>query len=388
MKKFICSALAIMLILVNITSTWADVQKNEITDYLDCISRYELGTIESPVYGSVGGEWVIVAMARYGTITDNYISAYKSNLKKQLDSCEGVLSTKKYTEYARVTIALTAIGENPEDFGGYNLLKPLAELDHVAIQGINGIIYALIALDCGGYDVPKPDENYKGKKTTREKLIGLILEQQLEDGGWNFAGTESDADMTAMAIQALAPYYNKDDSAKDAVDRGLERLSELQQEDGGYETGNSANCESTAQVLTALSVMNIDINDSRFVKNGKTVIDGLLMYYHDGFFSHLAGGEANQMATEQAMYAMTAFYRSISGMNGLFQMQDGITKRVLTPQETSFGNVEQNENNGIGEQNSFSKENLWKYILLFAVIAVGISSVYVYKRNVSKHVEK
>ena len=40
---------------------------------------------------------------------------------------------------------------------------------------------------------------------TREKLIQVILDAQLTDGGWDLSADKADPDMTAMAIQALAP---------------------------------------------------------------------------------------------------------------------------------------------------------------------------------------
>lgn len=348
--------MTVMLIIVNITYVQAMTvpTQNEITRYLDSIARYELTTIKNPSYGSVGGEWTIMGLARYGTITDNYISLYKSNLAKKLKACDGILSTQKYTEYARVVIALTSIEENPGNYGGYNLLKPLAEFDKVTAQGANGVVYTLIALDCGDYDIPKPGNDYKGKITTRDELVNIILNKQLEDGGWSFMGTKSDTDMTAMVIQALAPYYYKDEKVKKAVDRGLDRLGELQQKDGGYKTGKLENCESTAQVLTALSVMNIGIEDHRFVKDGKTIIDGMMKYYRNGGFSHLPDGDVNQMATDQAMYAMTAYYRSISGMNGLYKMKDGMTRRELKEEKTSENATKENTE----EQGSNKKKTL------------------------------
>ena len=348
MKKLAMIILAVLLMGVNITYiSAATPEKSEIITYLDEISRYQLENVSNPSYGSIGGEWVVMELARYGTITDRYMSAYKTNLENKLKSCKGVLSTRKYTEYARVVIALTAIEENPKNFAGYNLLKPLAELEKVVSQGANAILYTLIALDTGGYDVPEPDKSYEGKKTTREELIDMILNNQLEDGGWSLMGTKSDTDMTAIAIQALAPYYKKQGNVKKAVDRALDRLGELQQKDGGFKTGGFATCESTAQVLTALSVMNISVEDQRFVKNENTVIDGLMQYYHKGAFRHFVDGDINQMATEQAMYALTAYFRSISGMNGLFEMKDGITKRTLSAVEVSKDANSQTQDNSV-----------------------------------------
>lgn len=391
MKKFVCGFFTIILIMININIIGADavLSKTEITDYLDNIARYELEIVNNPTYGSVGGEWAVMALARYGTVTDSYLSIYKANLTEYLKSCEGVLSTKKYTEYARVVIALTAIEENPEDFGGYNLLKPLAQLENITYQGINGVVYTLMALDCGSYEIPEPDKSYSGQKTTRERLINLIINSQLSDGGWNIAGSEADTDMTAMAIQALAPYYQKEDSVKNAVDKGIARLGALQQKDGGYMTGNSPTCESTAQVLTALSVMHISVDDQRFVKNGKTVIDALLQYYDKGAFRHLMDGDTNQMSTEQAMYALVAYYRSISGMNGLFEMKDGITKRALKTEESSIRNSDtldmvSSTTDNMSAKESSQGEKFYIIIPVTIVIAAGIVYIILKKRNTNR----
>ena len=165
--------------------------------------------------------------------------------------------------------------------------------------------------------------------------------------------------MTAIAIQALAPYYNKEEKIKNAVDEGLEVLSKLQQNDGSFSSVSVKNCESTAQVLTALSIMKISVNDSRFVKNSNTVIDGLMQYYTQGGFCHLPEGEMNQMATEQAMYALTAYYRSISGMNGLYEMKDGMRRKEIkiTAESKSQGETASCEQKRNTTQQETKKKN-------------------------------
>lgn len=338
LKRIVAACTLVLILLVNANCTQGNsvFSKKATNEYLYKIAVYEQSHVENPSYGSVEGEWMMMGLARYGAVAESYIDTYKNNLKKYLKSCNGILSTRKYTEYARVIIALTSLEENPENFAGYNLLKPLAEFQKVMSQGMNGVIYTLIALDCGNYKIPEPEKSYDGNKTTREKLIGYILANQTADGGWNFAGAKADTDMTAMAIQALAPYYHKEEKVKQAVNEALNRLGELQQNDGSYCSGTLKTCESTAQVLTALSVMNVSVEDARFVKNGKTLLDGLMQYYQKNGFSHLIGGDINQMATEQAMYAMTAYYRSISGMNSLFDMADGIHRIAITiPDDSS-----------------------------------------------------
>ena len=356
MKSNVCKKISLFvlftfLILVNITTTHGKtiLNKRETEKYLDKIADYEMDKVKSPTCGSIGGEWLITGLSRYGVITDYYISIYKSNLKNCLKECSGVLSERKYTEYSRVVIALTAIGENPEDFAGFNLIQPLAELDNVKKSGANGIVYALIALDCGNYNIPEPKSSYNGNKTTRDRLIQLILDNQLQDGGWAITGKNADVDMTAMAIQALIPYYKKVERVSAAIHSGINCLAKLQESDGSFKSGGKKNCNSTSQVLMAMSELGIEIDDERFVKNDNTVIDGLLQFYSDGGFRHLENTLVNQMATEQAMYALTSYYRSICGMNRFYSMSDGIVKRTIVSEKV-------NANKSVGKKQT-SKKN-------------------------------
>ena len=74
----------------------------------------------------------------------------------------------------------------------------------------------------------------------------------------------------------------------------------------------------------ALTALGIDpTTDSRFVKNGSTVLDALAGFYvTGGGFQHTAGGERNGMATEQGYYALAAYYRFVNGQTSLYDMSD------------------------------------------------------------------
>ena len=127
-----------------------------------------------------------------------------------------------------------------------------------------------------------------------------------------------------MASQALAPYSAGNETIKAAVDKALTVLSGLQLADGGFASWGNANCESNAQVLVALTALGIDpAEDSRFAKNGKTVLDALAGYYVEGGgFKHIANGELDGMATEQGYYALAAYYRLMNKQSGLYDMRD------------------------------------------------------------------
>ena len=275
-----------------------------------------MATLGTPTVNSTGGEWMVIGLARSGRpVPAGYYDNVVEYVKAKADANER-LHPAKVTDNARVILALTAIGKDVTNVGGHNLLKGLDSMDYVQTQDINGPIFTLIALDSHNY--PTMGD------VTREKLIQVILDAQLPDGGWNLSGENADPDMTAMAIQALAPYYKTNETVKAAVDKALEALSALQRTDGGFGSWGTVNSESCAQVIVALTALGIDPTaDSRFVKNGHTVLDALAGFYvTGGGFRHTAGGERNDMATEQGYYALASYYRFLNGQTRLYDMSD------------------------------------------------------------------
>lgn len=268
-----------------------------------------------------GSEWHILGLARseYAGCDEIFEKYYEDVVKKIKDS-KGVLSKNKYTEYSRVIVAVKAIGRNPKNTGGFDMTEKLLEKEKVTRQGLNGPVWALIALNTDGY----ADSSAEFKKTAKE-YISYILDAEKDGGGWslNSSETNADADITAMALTALAPYYKEDSRVKEAADRALAWLSEVQKDDGAYASWGTVNSESCAQVTVALTSLGIDPNkDERFIKNGKSVLDGLLGFYTDGGFKHVSTGKLNAMATEQGYYALTAYFRFTGGKTSLYDMSD------------------------------------------------------------------
>ena len=148
-------------------------------------------------------------------------------------------------------------------------------------QGINGWIWGLITLDSMSYEVPE------GAYYTRDDIIVEIIKQQLTDGGFALSGKTADADITAMALQALAPYYNSEKSytytqrvnkkkvtkaVYQIVDEALECLSKQQLDTGDFASWGTENVESTDQVVVALCSLGIDpLTDKRFMKKRKYI---------------------------------------------------------------------------------------------------------------------
>lgn len=295
-------------------------------------AAYMVSAVKAPEVSSIGGEWAVLGLARSGySVPKDYFDNYYANVEKYVKSCKGVLHERKYTEYSRVILALTAIGRDPSNVAGYNLLMPLGDFDKTIWQGLNGPIWALIALDSGNYTIPK---NTTAKtQSTRQLFVDEILNRQQKDGGWTLDDTgDSDPDMTAMVLQALAKYQDQS-AVKAATDKALTFLSKAQDRNGGFASWGTVNAESTAQVIVALCELGISLDDSRFVKNGHGLIENLLTFRQsNGSFTHtLDSAEGNnQMATEQCFYALVAADRSENGKSSLYRMND-VVKNTAKP---------------------------------------------------------
>lgn len=277
-------------------------------------------------------DWMVMGLARSGKLTDEQKKEYYSRVVNYLDSEERLYAT----DYARTIIGLTSAGWDVTDVNGENLLEHLSDLDFATQSGVNAAAYTLIAYDSHDYDIPElesGDTNKKSsKQTTRQALVSYLLDAEITDedgnksGGWNYdtASKEADVDMSAMVLQALAPYYDSSSDVKAACDRTLERLSGIQKESGAFESWGSENASSTAEVIVALTALGVDVDgDQRFKKNGNSVIDGMNSLAAEGGGYRYGDDPApNSYATKQGYYGMAAYYRFLSGENSLYDMTD------------------------------------------------------------------
>ena len=272
---------------------------------LEKTARYLQAQVPEPTCTAVGGDWLVFALARSGVkVPQKYFDTYYKNTEEYVSSVNGVLSRKKNTEYSRVILALKAIGKDPQNVAGYDLLLPLGDFDETVSQGVNGAIFALLALDSRNYEIPINPE--VDTQATRELYVEEILKREIPTGGWALTGGEPDADVTAMALQALAK-YREDADVLVAVERGVTALADLQEPNGAYTSWGEENSESVSQVIVALTELGISPDDERFVKNGQTLEQVLLRFaQEDGSFRHTADGKSDEMATEQALYALAA----------------------------------------------------------------------------------
>lgn len=322
MKRIISFFIAFSLIVLPVRA-----ETPQIDEIISDTAEFVMKAVENPQIASIGGEWAVIGLLKCGeNIPKEYFETYYNNVENTVKNSNGVLSSRKYTEYSRVVLALTLIGKNPENVAGYNLVTPICDFDAVTRQGINGSIWALIALDSGNYS----------DSQTREKYLKNILENELENGGWSMSknAENADADVTAMALTALSNHMN-DDGVSDAAKRGVDCLLRIQDADGGFSTYGEATAESTAQVITALSTLGIDLES--FAKNGVTPLDALIGYYRKGEgFSHTIGGSSNLMATEQCLYALSAVKRFKEGKGGIFSYEKSFSDIAGNKSETAI----------------------------------------------------
>ncbi|HZJ76998.1 MAG TPA: prenyltransferase/squalene oxidase repeat-containing protein [Oscillospiraceae bacterium] len=345
-RKFI-SLVLILLLIISFTTPVIAVSDSSLDSIIKDMTEYIYKTVPNPQVNSIGGEWAVLGLARSDyAIPEEYYENYYKNVQSYVKSCDGNLHDKKYTEYSRVILALTAIGKNPADVEGYNLLTPLGDYDRTIWQGLNGPIWALIALDSGNYPMP---ENPEAKtQATRNMYIQKILDLRLLDGGWSLSGgidsgaEESDPDITGMALQALSKYKDRDD-VKEAIDGALMTMSDRQNNQGGYSSRNVENIESSVQMIVALGELGIPIENPGFVKDGKNILDNLVNYYLKGKgFSHTKEDSSlNQLSSEQGLYALVAAKRLRDGENSLYLMEDSLN--IDDTIDSDSGNVLENK---------------------------------------------
>lgn len=315
------SAMILSLYIVPFNAECSDHTVGEVDDLIGGIVSYKLGQAGA---GSTE-EWLGNGIAEgAGTATDWYaltlsqcgytdLSAYERSLTEYIGS-NNISSATSREKYA---LALCAAGSDS------SYISDILD-SSIGEQGMMSWIYGLHILNNG----------YTCSRFTAESVVDTILSMQYPDGGWALFGDYGDIDVTAMTVQALAPYYHSKSCVRDSVDRAVDFMSRKQLDSGCYQSFGSLNPESTAQVLTAVSALGIDCRyDERFIKNGNDLIDGIVHFrLPDGSFSHTEGGETNETATVQAYYSFVAFRRMTEGKSPLLILDNRRNKEAPQPQ--------------------------------------------------------
>lgn len=269
-------------------------------------------------------EWALFALARQRQVDGEAARAYAEKLAKTLEEKNGVLDGTKYTEYSRVVLALTALGIDPRAEAVYDLVKNITDLEKVRAQGINGVIFAVLALNSKNFG-------------DSSKMVEYIKSCEKESGGFSLDSKSSsgDVDITAMALQCLAPYKN-DKEISEIIERALYFLQASQNSYGGFvDSSGVVTAESTAQVILALCALGINPEyDSRFMVGYGNPVSALMSFYIDGEgFAHMEGGAVNPIATEQGVMALAAYKRFKDGASSLFDLSDVEIHEIKLPKK-------------------------------------------------------
>ena len=283
-----------------------------------------LSDAELFIPGNSACDWIAFAFALSGALDD--YSAYAKGLENYVTEClkkDGSLGEARATEYHRIALTARALGCDPRAFGRMPdgssadliALGTYAYSGDLGEQGLNGYIFALLTLDCDNYAVPN------NARYTRERIIDYILSSEETDGGFGLEKGNFDVDITAMALQALAPY--KDERrVSEAIERAVNRLASAMTASCAFVSSGSENLESTAQVIIALCSLGIDPEtDALFTRNGMNPVKAMELFrLPNGGFSHKFNSDGSVISCEQALRAYIALYKLKNNLGGLYNL--------------------------------------------------------------------
>jgi hypothetical protein len=161
----------------------------------------------------------------------------------------------------------------PAVLNAYNLLDSLINHERMLAQGINGPAYTLLALDAIDYFIPED------ALWNRESLLDWMVGQQKRDGGFSLdqnPAAQGDVDITAVVLQAFSRYQDNAE-VKAATEKAVNWLINQPMN----------NTESIAQTIIALSMLELDLMEERFIREENSLLDQLMQYLNtDGGFAH------------------------------------------------------------------------------------------------------
>lgn len=251
------------------------------------------------------GDWAAIALSRAGKeIPDRYLEQVKETLKENNGEFRNI------TDYERITLGILAAGGNPTNIEGYNLVEAIYN-GNLTRQGLNGVVYGLIALDSANFETPDDAE------WDRDRMITHLLAAQNEDGGWSWDGGHfADVDTTAMVMTALAPYESQS-NVEASIEAALNYI-----EDNVALIDNSS---TAAQVIIALASIGEEANQFEFEKNGESLklVDYLLSYQNEdgGFYwKDGYGSDSDVFSTDQALRSLVAYQLFLQEEEGLYHL--------------------------------------------------------------------
>lgn len=376
MKFFPIAFLSAVLCLSPLTASALDVSAAK--GYAQGIMTYEkdindISPNESLLSGKIAdnaaedsSDWLAIGAVRYGLENDTY--SYYLSWKKNINdkyTHDGGLHRMKATEWHRAVLTCLCLGADPSDLSGIDLLEDgifsRGDASPLDAQGLNGLVWGLIALDSCDWKVPDDAE------VDRLGIIREIINSQNEDGGFSMesGAGRSDPDLTAMVLQSLAP-YRECSEVRQVITAALGYLND--------EKDDFSTCETYAQVICGLCCLGIDPdNDERF--GGLT--EELVSYANDdGGFAHEKDGESSEIASAQALIALCSIDRLRGGERSIYDMNIGAPAEMTAQSLVSAANAKEvNTKSPVtdGLPSPIKHESVRFKLLLIASLTSGIT---------------
>lgn len=274
----------------------------------------------------------------YYTVVVNKILAQYTAIQKNgstygtvydADITDEYLDTNPYAinNYCKTALCLAALGQDITDVAGVNLAEKITsrKVYDAATSDSTLSRETLILFTMNGTGADWPETS--GTVTQAELVNTLVkdIDAKIESSiAWD------SYDSTAMVIQALSSYYTgiadpdiDTDTLTVKCDQVINLLSNIQNTDGTYISYGASNPWSLAQVMTTVGLYGINpLDDSRFIKNGKTLFDISASFVDtkkQWIDPQLIGGEF-AFQPEQLLAGLTSCIRSVEQDNSLFDL--------------------------------------------------------------------
>lgn len=339
-KLIVCLLSVIMILNTPIINAYAveskvtreDVKKTAqktIDYYYDNFKEKDFrGVLDWPALGLYGfGE--DVSSSKW-TTEDGKNGAYWRETEVQNNQR---LSTVKNTDFQRTIIGVCAAGKNPRDFGGKNLVEIVKNTmlpnghfadsvedrktgEPIGNDLINAHCFGVIALHCAGEPIPNRDKCIEWLVNNQHKDGGFTWDVKYFDDPEDYDLVESDVDMTAAGLMALAILGL--DENHPAVEKALQFLKDNQLEDGGFHSWGTENPESCSWSIKAITLLGQDPMGEEWTKpcGGNPVSSIMKFQLENGGFAHVLNDDDmlpiydNGMSTEQSLYGLACAYNN------------------------------------------------------------------------------
>ena len=291
-------------------------------------------------YVNKSDDWRIMEMAAYARYNPNTAYKTSSDAKQNyintvttaIDSGKTAYGNISDTDIDKAIIALTSIGGDATKIYRVNDNTPIS-----AVEKLNSINKSTSAWRAP-YTLAAYNQKEYATESYEESLINALLTAQKDEGCWDEYNMPIDS--TANVIAGLSFYKDRDDVSR-AIEKGISYLSGQQKPSGAFDGGYGVNSNSTAMVVVALAAVGVNPDtDARFIKNGNSVLDGLLSFalMDNSGFGYQDNTTLDMSATEQSFRALIAASQ-IMTTGDAYNIYDFSGNEVSPVRETGSGTV-------------------------------------------------